>query len=215
MIPKWLVTHNFRYNQALASLTLLFFFLLLHCTNAQSHGGVFLEDDLCVIQIGFYQAHFTIYQPQQSQHKEFCEDIPYANESIFVMEYMHDGLREAPVDFRIIKDVLNRGRFFQQKDLEKIDNIEDISVFYQAPSVQQTGVFLALHQFEQKGNYVGIVTAHIPNNTEQYVATFPFRVGSRDWGYLPLLVVLIIFLQLNYWLMNGGYSRLRRQFHSQ
>lgn len=182
----------------------------MHSTCALSHGGVFLENDLCVIQIGFYKAHFTIYQPQISQHMEYCEDIPEVSESVFVMEYAHDGLREAPTDFRIIKDVLGRGRFFKREDLEKINDIEAVSVFYQKPSVQQDGVLLALHQFNEKGNYIGIVTADILDSSGQYIAVFPFRVGSRSWGYIPLFIAIALFLQFNYWLMNGGYSRLRK-----
>ena len=80
---------------------------------------MFLEEDTCVIQIDFYQAHFTIYQPQITQHKEFCEDIPEVGETIFVMEYLHDGLRDMPVDFRIIKDIQKLGRFAKFDDIKK------------------------------------------------------------------------------------------------
>ena len=184
--------------------------LTLCCANAHAHGGVFLEDDLCVIQIGFYKAHFKIYQPQKKQHREFCEDIPDATESVFVMEYLHDGLREVPIDFRIIRDELNRGRFFQEEDLKKINGLDHVTEFYQAPSVQQEGILLALHQFENEGNYVGIVTAAVPDIDNPYIAVFPFRVGSQKWGYMPLIIVLALFLQLNYWLMNSGYARLRK-----
>ncbi len=193
---------------------LLLIWLTLYCADVHSHGGVFLEDDLCVIQIGFYKAHFTIYQPQKYQHKEFCEDIPHATESIFVMEYLHNGLREAPIDFRIIKDVLDQGRFFKEEDLQKIGDIKRVTVFHQAPLVQQDGVLLALHHFKEEGNYIGIVTAKISNNEDPYTAVFPFRVGSRNWGYIPIFIVLIIFLQLNYWLMNGGYGRLLKYLNS-
>ena len=196
----------------LISKYLLLAYVMLCCTNAYSHGGVFLEDDLCVIQIGFYKAHFTIYQPQKSKHKEFCEDIPNAIESVFVMEYLHDGLREASIDFRIINDVLDLGRFFKEEDLKKIKDINQVTEFYQAPSVQQDGVLLALHQFNNEGDYVGIVTANVPNNDNPYIAVFPFRVGSQKWGYIPIIIVLALFLQLNYWLMSGGYARLYRKF---
>lgn len=186
--------------------------ITLCSTYVHAHGGVFLEDDLCVIQIGFYKAHFTIYQPQKSNHKEFCEDIPNAIESVFVMEYLHDGLREAPVDFRIINDVLDRGRFFKEEDLKKIKDINHVTEFYQAPSIQPDGVLIALHQFINEGDYVGIVTANVPNNDNPYIAVFPFRVGSQKWGYIPIIIALALFLQLNYWLMSGGYARLYRKY---
>lgn len=183
---------------------------MLACAQAHSHGGVFLEDDLCLIQVGFYKAHFTIYQPQTSQHKEFCEDVPHANETVFVMEYLHASLKEMSVDFRIINDVLGRGRFFREEDLKKIDDINRVTEFYQAPSVQQDGVFLALHQFQGEGNYVGVVTVNVRNDEKSHIAVFPFRVGGRKWGYIPLFITTAILLQLNYWLISGGYARIRK-----
>lgn len=187
----------------------LFFFLTSYSACVKSHGGVFLEDDLCVIQIGFHKAHFTIFQPQMSQHKQFCEDIPAATESVFVMEYLHNSLREKLVDFRIIKDVQNLGRFARWEDLEHNENFNEITVFYQPPVIREDGTFLALHDFEQEGNYIGIVIAKNPDTNETYTAVFPFRVGGKNWGYIPIFIVVVIFLQLNYWLMNGGYSRVR------
>lgn len=189
---------------------LLLVYLTLYGIEAHSHGGVFLEDDLCVIQIGFYKAHFTIYQPQISQHEEFCEDIPNIGESVFVIEYLHNSLRELPIGLRIIRDVQNRGRFVKWEDINKIDVINQNTVFYQPPLIQPDGVLLALHQFREEGNYIGIVTAEKPDD-DVYTAVFPFRVGGLDWGYIPLLIVLAIFLQLNYWLMSGGYALIRKK----
>ena len=188
--------------------------IVLCYSSANAHGGVFLEDDLCLIQIGFHKAHFTIYQPQKSQHKEFCEDIPHATESIFVMEYLHNNLRNKPVDFRIIKDVQNRGRFVKWQDLQSIENFDDITEFYQPPVIREDGVFLALHEFKEEGNYIGIVMTKNQDNSEAYTAVFPFRVGGQSWGYIPWFIAIALFLQLNYWLLSGGYSRIRKLFSS-
>jgi hypothetical protein len=83
--------------------------LVLFCGDkVGAHGGVVFDEDLCVIEIGLFKAHFTIYQPESRASEEFCEDVPDVSNSVFVMDYMHDSLREVPVDFRIIKDVQNR-----------------------------------------------------------------------------------------------------------
>ena len=82
--------------------------LLFNATLAYGHGSVTMNDDLCAIEIGFYSAHFAIYQPQTRQHTEYCEDIPDATESVFVIDYLHDVMREVPVDFRIIRDRAQR-----------------------------------------------------------------------------------------------------------
>ena len=85
--------------------------LLLLCSvpiAALSHGGVVEEEDLCVIKVNYLRGHFKIFQPLTDGHTEYCEDLPNATESIFVMEYLHDSLAEAAVDFRIIRE-LGRG----------------------------------------------------------------------------------------------------------
>ena len=75
--------------------------LLMTDSSARAHGGVVEEDDLCVIKVNFLRAHFKIYQPRVSRHEQFCEDLPAASESVFVMEYQHDSLAIMPIDFRI------------------------------------------------------------------------------------------------------------------
>ncbi len=77
--------------------------LLTLSSSVFAHGGVVEDDDLCVIKIGYLRAHFKIYVPEERQHQEFCEDIPVRGDSVFVMEYQHDGLSEAEIDFRIIR----------------------------------------------------------------------------------------------------------------
>lgn len=175
---------------------------------------MFLEEDVCIIEIGFYKAHFTIYQPQISKHKEFCEDIPTTGESIFVMEFMHDGLQELEIDFRIIKDTQKLGRFAKFEDIEKIKNIHLHTILYQPPASYPDGVYLAQYDFDEKEYYIGIVTAKHPDQAKIYTAVFPFQVGGRKWGYIPAIIALAVFLQLNYWLMNGGYCFLREKFKS-
>ena len=188
--------------------------LLLACLalwpfpDAHAHGGVFLEDDLCFIKIGFYKAHFKIYQPQKSRHEEWCEDIPHADESVFVLEYLHDSLRGVPVEFRIIEDVDNRGRFARWNDIK--EGVHRNTVYHQPPLTEPDGTFLAMYRFTEEGNYIGIVTAESPDRSKTYTAIFPFRVGGADWGLIPWFVALAVFLQLNYWLMSGGYARMRR-----
>jgi hypothetical protein len=126
------------------------------------------------------------------------------------MEYLHDGLREMPMDLRIIKDTQKLGRFAKPEDIKKIHNIEQQTIYYQASTIGLDGVYLVQYDFKEKGDYIGIVTAKTPDDTMNYTAVFPFQVGGKNWGYIPVIVGLAVFLQLNYWLMNGGYKRLRK-----
>ena len=56
-------------------------------SNAFGGGGVVLSKDTCIITIGFYDAHFTAYQPETSGNEEFCEDLPDDGQTIFVLDY--------------------------------------------------------------------------------------------------------------------------------
>src|SRR5689334_21915181 len=95
--------------------------LLLCCVfNAPAllaHGSITAEGDLCIIRIGFYTAHFKVFQPQTSRDREYCEDLPDTGESVFVMDYVHKGLSEVPIEFRIIRDATGLGRFARLADV--------------------------------------------------------------------------------------------------
>ena len=176
---------------------------------ARAHGSVALEDDLCVIDIGFLTAHFTIFQPETRGADEFCEDIPAVARSVFVMEYLHDLLREMQVDFRIIRDETGFGRFADREDILAMGDLEPFTVFYQPPSTEPSGYYRASHEFAERGGYIGIVTASHPTEARDYQAVFFFRVG-RDWGSFPLFIALIIFAQLGYWTASGGWRKSRK-----
>lgn len=165
-----------------------------------AHGGVVEEDDLCVIKVGYMKAHFKIYVPGETGHTEYCEDIPVRGESVFIMEYLHEGLNESTLDFRIIDNVTGKSTFARLEDVRAVDDIDAITVGYQPPQVVPD-VYTMLHAFDADGEYIGIVSATGANG-EVYTAVFPFEVGYTGLGAWPWVVAGLIFLQLNYWLMN-------------
>ena len=167
--------------------------------------------DLCLINIGYLSAHFKIYLPRTRQQEEFCEDLPEATESVFVMEYMRGALAQMGIDFRIIRDVTGLGRFTQWEDVAQIDDLDTATVFYQ-PSIIEPDVFTIVHQFEQSGWYIGIVTA--TDSDKIYTAVFPFKVGSIGIGYWPFLIGLMILIQLTYWFMSGSFTRWRDRWNN-
>ena len=187
----------------------LIFCLILYVAGAAyGHGGVVEEDDVCLMKVDYLRAHFKIYQPRISGHEQFCEDLPAATESIFVMEYEHESLSSMPIDFRIIRDVTGKGRFARMQDVEQIDDLDAVTVFYQAPGVQPD-VFTVLHQFDDEGDFIGIVSARHPDSGQVYASVFPFEVGFAGFGYWPFIVLLLVLAQLQYLAMSG---RLKRWF---
>ena len=171
-----------------------------------AHGGVVEEDDVCLIRVEFLSAHFKIYQPASDGHRQFCEDLPAAGESIFVMEYGHDALSEMPIDFRIIRDVTGKGRFARLEDVEQIDDLDAVTVYYEPPRVTPF-VYTVLHAFVDEGDYIGMVTAENPASGKRYTAVFPFEVGFTGLGYWPLIVLLLLAVQLQYLYMTGRLGR--------
>lgn len=143
-----------------------------------AHGSVVDGGDGCTIQMDFYSAHFTVFQPETRQHREYCEDLPDVTESVFVMEYLHNSLREVPIEFRIIRNTSELGRFVKWSDIEQMGDLSDLTVFYQTVSPQPDGVLTVLHEFREPGDYVGIVIAPHPTQSQVYHAVFPFRVGG-------------------------------------
>ncbi len=176
---------------------------------AEAHGGVVADGDLCIIGISYLQAHFKIYQPLIDGHEEFCEDLPNATESVFVMEYMHDELARVPIEFRIIHDVTGKGRFANWQDVEQIDDLDAVTVFYQAPVIEPD-VFTVIHDFNEEGDYIGIVKVLPESADREHIAVFPFEVGYTGLAYWPFFIAAVLLIQLQYLWMSGRLSRWRR-----
>jgi len=194
----------------LSALRLVLVACMMLAQNAHAHGGVVEEEDLCVIKVNYLRGHFKIYQPLTDGHKEFCEDLPNATESVFVMEYLHDGLANASVDFRIIRDVTGKGRFARWEDIAALEDLDSATVFYQAPAIEPD-VLTVIHDFAEDGNYIGIVTANVDGAEQIYRAVFPFEVGFIGLGYWPVFIVLLIAIQIQYLIMSGRIARWRNQ----
>jgi hypothetical protein len=177
-------------------------------TSVHGHGGVVEEDDVCVIKVNYLRAHFKVYQPRTRGHEQFCEDLPDAAESVFVMEYMHDALPEMPIEFRIIRDVTGKGRFARMEDVENIADLDAATVFYREPMLEPD-VYTISHTFAEEGDFIGIVSARNPDSDVVYASVFPFEVGFTGLGYWPFLIGLLMLLQLQYLFMSG---RLKRWF---
>lgn len=161
---------------------------------AMAGGGMILSEDKCIVEIDFYQAHFTAYQPEASGDSQYCKDLPSVGETIFVLDYLHRSLSEVPVDFRIIRDVTGKGEFVKIDDIEAIGDLGDITVFYHPPEIKSNATYSVTHTFAEKGDYVGIVTAGHPTNDSIYTSVFPLTVGASSipWPMIAFVAALLI-----------------------
>ena len=151
-----------------------------------------------------------MYVPGSDGHQEYCEDIPRTGETVFVMEYEHSGLGSVPIDFRVIRNVTGNGIFTNLEDVEKIGDLDAITVL-RHPAGIQPDVFTVVHDFEEQGEFVGVVTVRNPETGKLYTAVFPFEVGFAGIPWWVWFVLIAIALQLNYFVMNGWLKRWRRE----
>jgi len=156
-----------------------------------AHGGVSVEDDVCIMKIGRFKTHFTGYLPQQRATQEFCEDIPTIGDSIIVIDFISDELRDMDVNFRIIRDVNDIGLQATYEDLGNQGEIEQASLHYLEPTQYPQGIMTVRYTFEEVGNYIGIVEVWNPILNKSYRAVFPFQVGKTDYTQYALYYIVL------------------------
>ena len=178
---------------------------------SQAHGGVVAEEDVCLLRMGFLQAHFTLYLPDSRGAEEFCEALPDVGPSLFVIEYLHEMMKEMPVSFRVVTDDQGFGIFANWDDVQSIGNLEAQTVFHRPLDAEPTGVITLRHDFAEAGGYIGIVEAENPASGKAYNAVFYFEVGNVGYGLIPLFVGLIAAAQVGFWLSTGTLQRFARR----
>lgn len=157
-----------------------------------AHGGVSMDNDICLMKLGPYRSHFTGYQPERRSTQEFCEDIPELGNVVMVMDFMSDELRGMQTDFRIIRDVGNVGRSATEADIGTQEQVEKATVFYKSAEKYPHGTLSVAHKFPEEGKFIGIVTAS-GSGGEKYVSVFPFAVGQRSyWRYVIILMIAMV-----------------------
>ncbi len=153
-----------------------------YTAQVQAHGGLSLADDVCTLTIGPYTMHFTGYQPDSTQEKEFCEDIPATGRTVVALDYIEEALRPLPTEVRIIRDTGPGGG---QPGPEEQQNLEGVTILHVPPKVYPNGSINFEYQFAQPGKFVGLVTV---GEKGEYVSRFPFSVGEPK-GTSPYLIV--------------------------
>lgn len=157
-----------------------------------AHGGVSMEDDVCIIQVGRYKAHFTGYLPERRATQEFCEDIPAVGNAVFVIDFISDELRGMDLDFRIVRDVNDVGITATYEDLGGEKAIEDATIYYSPMRHYPSGVMDARYSFITKGGYIGILNARHLATGLAYRSVFPFRVGRVSYGRYAAYFALVL-----------------------
>ena len=151
---------------------------LPYATQVGAHGGLSLADDVCKLTIGPYTMHFTGYQPEATQEKEFCEDIPATGRTVVALDYIEEALRPLPTEVRIIRDT-GAGA-----EAGKEGNLDAITILHIPAKVYPNGSINFEYDFMQPGKFVGLVTV---GDKQEYVSRFPFSVGEPK-GTSPFIL---------------------------
>ncbi len=151
---------------------LMFSFGFSFSTQIQAHGGLSLAEDMCKLTIGPYTMHFTGYQPEVSQGKEFCEDIPEIGRTVVVFDYIEEALRPLPTEVRVIRDTGSE------------EDLDAITIFHMPAKVYPNASINFEYNFTEPGKFIGLVTV---GENQEYVSRFPFSVGQPS--YTPSLLV--------------------------
>ena len=175
---------------------------------AWGHGGVVAEEDICLLKMGFLQAHFTLYLPQTRGSEQFCEDLPEAGDALFVIEYLHEAMKTMPIEFRILRDDQDFGIFANWEDVRSIAEPEAQTVFRHVLEPDPTGLLAVRHRFDEPSGYIGVVVAEDRARGKIYPSVFYFEVGHAGFGYVPLFLVLIAGAQLLFFASTGSLQRL-------
>ena len=149
---------------------------LPYATQVAAHGGLSLADDVCKLTIGPYTMHFTGYQPEATQEKEFCEDIPAIGRTVVALDYIGEALRPLPTEVRIIRDTGDPSK--------EPGNLDTITILHIPAKVYPNGSINFEYDFMQPGKFVGLVTV---GDKQEYVSRFPFSVGEPK-GTSPYLI---------------------------
>lgn len=148
-------------------------------SQAYAHGGLSMAEDMCKLTVGPYMMHFSGYQPENTQDKQFCEDIPATGQTIVVLDYIEQELRSLPAEVRIIKDTGSE------------EDLESITVLHLPPKVYGNGSIDFTHTFPNPGKFVGIVTV---GENHEHVSKFPFSVGEPKFfsKFLNIYMVPVV-----------------------
>lgn len=161
---------------------------------AQAHGGVSMEDDICVMRIGTMRAHVAGYQPEHRATQEFCEDIPEVGRAIIVVDFTDPVLRESTIDFRILRDTQGLGAKARYEALGDAAQIEAATLLKLPTTTYPRGTVTVDHQFAEAGWHIGVLTATDAKSGQAIHSVFPFRVGVRSyWKYLvPFIGIMAL-----------------------
>ena len=139
---------------------------------AHKFGG---PNDPCERKVGASLIHITLYQPQFDPDGEYCDEVPRAGNTVFVLDTLGDDLRRVPIGVQFfLSDKSDRPR---------------APLLILAPTTYRRGVVDTEINLRTGERY--IVKVFLERDQNPLVYSFPIRV--RAW-YRPLVMPALLML---------------------
>ena len=162
-----------------------------------AHGGVSIEDDVCIIKLSNYKAHFTGYMPEKRGMREYCESFPVTGRAIIAIDFISGELREQRIQFEVAKDFTGKGADVTAADLEGDNSIkyQESLVHSDIAGFRNSGTISFPVDLDSKGWYIGVMRI-VSEDGITGESVFPFNVApSTTWRYfliLPCALFLVV-----------------------
>ena len=176
---------------------ILLFMLGLMPSLLLAHGGVSMEDDVCIIKLNTYKAHFTGYMPKKRGVREFCESFPVTGGAIIAIDFISGELREQRIQFEVAKDFTGKGAKVAPEDItgEHKDRYQAALIHSDIAGFRDTGTISFPVELESKGWYIGVMRI-VSDEGVVGESVFPFEVApSTIWRYfliIPAALLLVL-----------------------
>ncbi|MBV1882821.1 MAG: hypothetical protein KUG82_14385 [Pseudomonadales bacterium] len=154
-----------------------------------------MKDDMCVIKLGSYKAHFSAYMPKLRGTQEFCESFPEIGEAIIAVDFVSRELRDQRIQFEVVKDFTGKGAKATGKDLfgEHLAEYTKAIIHQDVGSFRKSGTLNFPVNLEEKGWYIGVMRIISDDNSVIAESVFPFEVEpSTIWRYFVLLSFVVV-----------------------
>ncbi|MBL4865714.1 MAG: hypothetical protein JKY67_04985 [Pseudomonadales bacterium] len=176
---------------------ILSFIILLMPSLVFAHGGVSIEDDVCIIRLNNYKAHFTGYMPEQRGVREFCESFPVTGRAIIAIDFISGELREQRIKFEVARDFTGKGSKVTASDLQGASKTlyKEALIHSESAAFRDTGTINFSVDLNEKGWYIGVMKI-VSDDGVVGESVFPFNVApSTTWRFLliiPGVLILVI-----------------------
>lgn len=175
---------------------------------AFAHGGVSIEDDMCVIKLTNYKAHFTGYMPEQRGVREFCESFPVTGTAVIAIDFISGELREQRIMFEVARDFTGKGAKVTPEDLQgdQQTRYEEALIHRESAAFRDTGTINFSVDLDTKGWYIGVMKI-VSDDGVVGESVFPFNVApSTAWRFF-LIIPGVLILVLGLLWVSGNFRR--------